>query len=66
MSEASRRETNIVAAEVLTAIGQLPKALRETALLVCGEGYAEAAKHAENPDRRRDGPPRRRQIAYRA
>ena len=38
-------ETNILAAEVLTAIGQLPEAQMETVLLVCGEGYsyAEAA-----------------------
>jgi RNA polymerase sigma-70 factor (ECF subfamily) len=38
-------ETNILAAEVLTTIGQLPEAQRETVLLVCGEGYsyAEAA-----------------------
>ena len=38
-------ETNIRAAEVLTAIGRLPEAQRETVLLVCGEGYsyAEAA-----------------------
>jgi RNA polymerase sigma-70 factor (ECF subfamily) len=38
-------ETNILAVEVLTAIGQLPEAQMETVLLVCGEGYsyAEAA-----------------------
>ena len=38
-------ETNILAAEVLTAIGQLPEAQREIVLLVCSEGYsyAEAA-----------------------
>ena len=38
-------ETNIRAAEVLTAIGRLPEGQRETVLLVCGEGYsyAEAA-----------------------
>jgi RNA polymerase sigma-70 factor (ECF subfamily) len=38
-------ETNILAAEVLTAISQLPEAQRETVLLVYGEGYsyAEAA-----------------------
>jgi RNA polymerase sigma-70 factor (ECF subfamily) len=38
-------ETNILAAEVLKAIGQLPEAQRETVLLVYGEGYsyAEAA-----------------------
>jgi RNA polymerase sigma-70 factor (ECF subfamily) len=38
-------ETNILAAEVLRAIGQLPEAQRETVLLVCAEGYsyAEAA-----------------------
>ena len=38
-------ETNIRAAEVLTAIGRLPEAQRETVLLVYGEGYsyAEAA-----------------------
>ena len=38
-------ETNILAAEVFRAIGQLPEAQRETVLLVYGEGfsYAEAA-----------------------
>ena len=38
-------ETNILAAEVLRAIGRLPEAQRETVLLVYGEGfsYAEAA-----------------------
>ena len=38
-------ETNIVAAQVLKAIGRLPEAQRETILLVYGEGfsYAEAA-----------------------
>jgi RNA polymerase sigma-70 factor (ECF subfamily) len=38
-------ETNILAAEVFKAIGQLPEAQRETVLLVYGEGYsyAEAA-----------------------
>ena len=38
-------ETNILAAEVLRAIGGLPEAQRETVLLVYGEGfsYAEAA-----------------------
>jgi RNA polymerase sigma-70 factor, ECF subfamily len=38
-------ETNILAAEVLNAIGQLPEAQRETVLLTYGEGYtyAEAA-----------------------
>jgi RNA polymerase sigma-70 factor (ECF subfamily) len=38
-------ETNILAAEVLEAIGRLPEAQRETVLLVYGEGYsyAEAA-----------------------
>ena len=38
-------ETNILAGEVLRAIGQLPEAQRETVLLVYGEGfsYAEAA-----------------------
>ena len=38
-------ETNILAAEVLTAIGRLPETQRETVLLVYGEGYsyAEAA-----------------------
>jgi RNA polymerase sigma-70 factor (ECF subfamily) len=38
-------ETNILAAEVLTAIGKLPEAQRETVLLVYAEGYsyAEAA-----------------------
>jgi RNA polymerase sigma-70 factor (ECF subfamily) len=38
-------ETNILAAEVLKAIGRLPEAQRETVLLVYAEGYsyAEAA-----------------------
>jgi RNA polymerase sigma-70 factor (ECF subfamily) len=38
-------ETNILAAEVLAAIGRLPQAQRETVLLVYAEGYsyAEAA-----------------------
>ena len=38
-------ETNILAAEVLTAISRLPEAQREMLLLVYGEGYtyAEAA-----------------------
>lgn len=38
-------ETNILAAEVLTAINRLPEAQRETVLLVYAEGYsyAEAA-----------------------
>ncbi len=38
-------ETNILAAEVLRALGGLPEAQRETVLLVYGEGYtyAEAA-----------------------
>jgi RNA polymerase sigma-70 factor, ECF subfamily len=38
-------EMNILASEVLNAIGQLPEAQRETVLLVYGEGYtyAEAA-----------------------
>jgi RNA polymerase sigma-70 factor (ECF subfamily) len=38
-------ETNILAAEVLTAIGRLPEAQRETVLLVYAEGfsYSEAA-----------------------
>ena len=38
-------ETNILAAEVLKAVGQLPEAQRETVLMVYGEGYtyAEAA-----------------------
>jgi RNA polymerase sigma-70 factor, ECF subfamily len=38
-------ETNILAAEVLTAIGRLPASQGETVLLVYGEGYsyAEAA-----------------------
>ena len=44
-------ETNILAAEVLKAIGRLPEAHRETVLLVYGEGYryAEAAKALEIP-----------------
>jgi RNA polymerase sigma factor (sigma-70 family) len=33
-------ETNILAADVLTAIGRLPEAQRETVLLVYGEGYS--------------------------
>src|SRR5271156_870951 len=39
-------ETNILAAQVLKAIGRLPEAHRETVLLVYGErySYAEAAK----------------------
>ena len=39
-------ETNILAAEVLTAISGLPEAQRETLMLVYGEGYsyAEAAR----------------------
>jgi len=42
---AKELETNIRAAEVLTAIGRLPEPQRETVLLVYGEGYsyAEAA-----------------------
>jgi RNA polymerase sigma-70 factor (ECF subfamily) len=42
---AREQEMNIRAAEVLTAIGRLPEAQRETVLLVYGEGYryAEAA-----------------------
>ena len=38
-------EVNILTAEVLTAVGRLPEAQRETALLVYAEGYtyAEAA-----------------------
>jgi RNA polymerase sigma-70 factor, ECF subfamily len=38
-------ETNILAAQVLKEIGQLPEAQRETVLLVSAEGYsyAEAA-----------------------
>jgi RNA polymerase sigma-70 factor (ECF subfamily) len=41
----SELETNILAAEVLTALNQLPEGQRETVLLVYGEGYsyAEAA-----------------------
>ena len=44
-------ESNILAAEVLKAIGGLPEALRETVFLVYGEGYsyAEAAKALEIP-----------------
>ena len=39
-------ETNILAGQVLKAIGRLPEAQRETVLLVYGEGYsyAEAAE----------------------
>ena len=33
-------ETNILATEVLTAIGRLPEVQRETVLLVYGEGYS--------------------------
>ena len=42
---ARQAETNILAAEVLKALGGLPEAQRETVLLVYGEGYtyAEAA-----------------------
>ena len=42
---AHEMEVNIVTAEVLTAVGRLPEAQRETALLVYAEGYtyAEAA-----------------------
>jgi RNA polymerase sigma-70 factor, ECF subfamily len=42
---ARQAETNILAAEVLKALGELPEAQRETVLLVYGEGYtyAEAA-----------------------
>jgi RNA polymerase sigma-70 factor (ECF subfamily) len=38
-------ETNVLASEVLTAVGRLPEAQRETVLLVYAEGYsyAEAA-----------------------
>ena len=35
-------ETNILAAEVLRAIGELPEAQRETVLLVYAEGYSYA------------------------
>lgn len=44
-------ETNILAAEVLRAIGRLPEAQRETVLLVYGEGfsYAEAASALGSP-----------------
>jgi len=44
-------ETNILAAEVLKAVGRLPEAHRETVFLVYGEGYsyAEAAKALEIP-----------------
>ncbi len=39
-------ETNIIAAQVLTAVGRLPEAQREAVLLVYGEGYTydEAAE----------------------
>ena len=42
---AHEMEVNILTAEVLTAVGRLPEAQRETALLVYAEGYtyAEAA-----------------------
>jgi RNA polymerase sigma-70 factor, ECF subfamily len=44
-------ETNILAADVLKAIGRLPEAHRETVLLVYAEGYsyAEAANALEIP-----------------
>ena len=44
-------EVNITASTVLRAIGQLPEAQRETALLVYGEGYsyAEAAEALSIP-----------------
>jgi RNA polymerase sigma-70 factor (ECF subfamily) len=44
-------ETNILAAEVLKGIGDLPEAHRETVFLVYGEGYSypEAAKALEIP-----------------
>jgi RNA polymerase sigma-70 factor, ECF subfamily len=44
-------ETNILAGEVLKAIGRLPEAQRETVLLVYGEGfsYAEAASALDVP-----------------
>lgn len=43
---AHEMEVNILTAQVLRAVGQLPEAQRETALLVYAEGYtyAEAAK----------------------
>ncbi len=48
---AKELETNILAAEVFTAIGKLPEAQRETVLLVYGEGYsyAEAANLLKIP-----------------
>ncbi len=44
-------ETNILAAEVLTAVGKLPEAQREAVLLVYAEGYsyAEAASALSVP-----------------
>ena len=44
-------ETNILAAQVLTAVGQLPEAQREAVLLVYAEGYsyAEAASALSVP-----------------
>jgi RNA polymerase sigma-70 factor (ECF subfamily) len=44
-------EVNILSTEVLTAVGRLPEAQRETALLVYAEGYtyAEAAIALEVP-----------------
>src|SRR5579871_2540490 len=43
---AQAMETNITAAQVLTAVGRLPEAQREAVLLVYGEGYTydEAAE----------------------
>ena len=44
---ASTIETNVLASEVLTAIGRLPEAQREAVLLVYAEGYTYAeAAHA--------------------
>ena len=44
-------ETNILSAQVLTAINRLPEAQRETVLLVYGEGYsyADAASALDIP-----------------
>ena len=54
-------ETEILAADLLKAIGPLTEAQSETVLLVYAEGYgyAETASALENPYRYRDAPPRR-------
>jgi hypothetical protein len=53
-------ETNILAAEVLKAIGRLPEAHRETVLLVYGEvPLRRSSKGAGDSDRYRNESPRR-------